>query len=76
MKHTWRQQVNLISWKYANYLTGYPVLNISDQLTWSNMSDWLSSVLKSAEPAKIKPVMLGYKKWSVLVKTNIEHFLS
>ena len=27
--------------------------------TWSNISDWLSSVLKSADPAKIKPVMFG-----------------
>lgn len=28
-------------------------------LTGSNMSDWLSSVLKSAEPAKTSPEMLG-----------------
>lgn len=30
-----------------------------DQLTGSNMSDWESSVLKSAEPARTKPAMLG-----------------
>ena len=34
-------------------------ISIFYSLTGSNMSDWLSSVLKSADPAKTKPATLG-----------------
>lgn len=42
--------------KNENYMIAQ---SSQDQLTGSNMSDWESSVLKSAEPAKTKPAMLG-----------------
>lgn len=39
------------------------------KLTPSNISDWLSSDLKSADPASISPVILGWKKMTWF-KTN------
>ena len=47
--------------RISNYNTDCHMVNNEQILTGSNMSDWLSSVLKSAEPARIRPVTFGWK---------------